>query len=81
MWGIVECFLQGGVMNKRDIIHLIICSEIKRDTKTGCGELLSDCGSGVTYEFKQAVTCPVCQSKVNRIARMRNEKEIEYAQH
>lgn len=64
-------------MNKRDVIHLIIGrnEDIGPKTKTGCGELLENCGSGVTYEYRKAVNCHSCIEKVKSIARMRGDTE------
>lgn len=61
--------------SKRDIIHLIIGKDedIGPKTRTGCGKLLEDCGSGVTYQYRKAITCPECETKAASIARMRGD--------
>lgn len=65
-------------MSKRDIIHLIIGKDedIGPKTKTGCGKLLDDCGSGVTYCYRAAISCPECQAKAQAIAAMRGEGDL-----
>lgn len=67
-------------MNKRDIIHLIIGKNknIGPKTKTGCKQLLMACGSGVTYQYRQGITCACCQQEANAIANLRNEQQIAY---
>lgn len=63
-------------MGKRDIIHLILGKDedIGPKTKTGCGRLLEDCGSGVVYRYRAAISCPECLVKAQAIAKMRGEK-------
>lgn len=56
--------------------HLIIGSDMGRDTKTGCGIKLEDLprkDASVPYKLRQHITCEKCQDKARKIANMKGE--------